>query len=407
MYAATAHPAGFVVRQVTNTSWGENSITNSNAPTISSTVYGTTGAVSAGGYVTVPLSGMVTGNATYSIGLLANGTSTTALSLQSREGANTPQLVVQTSDSTPPALTMTSPAAGFRRSRNVTYSGVAGNASGDSTTVNVEVYSGTLAQGVPVQTLSDTRSGTSWSVGGSSLADGTYTAKATQSDEHGNVTTVLTTYTIDNVAPVVSLTTPAASAVLPTSTPTLAGAGGTAFGDDATVSVNVYSGSSASGTPVQTIVTPISGGAWSVNTAALADGTYTARANQRDGAGNSTNSNTRTFRVDTVSPTITVTQPTAGQWLTPATVLVRGTATNADRRRDERDGARLRRLLRHRHAGLQLDGGDQLGHLADDDERARRRRVHGAGRADGHGRPRLAQRARHLQRRHRPRPPSR
>src|SRR5439155_11539099 len=65
------------------------------------------------------------------------------------------------------------------------------------------------------------------------------------------------------------------------------GAAGTAVGDSSTIAVNVYSGTTASGTPVEVLTATATAGSFTVNAAPpLADGTYTARAQQGDAAGN-------------------------------------------------------------------------------------------------------------------------
>lgn len=92
-------------------------------------------------------------------------------------------------DTTPPSVSLVQPANGATVSvATPTFSGVAGTAPGDSTSVTVEVFSGSSATGVPVQTLSATRDATgAYSVVASaSLVNGTYTARASQSDDAGN-----------------------------------------------------------------------------------------------------------------------------------------------------------------------------------------------------------------------------
>jgi Big-like domain-containing protein len=93
------------------------------------------------------------------------------------------------SDVTPPALSLATPANGSTTSDTTpTYSGAAGNAPGDSNTVTVKVYSGSDTSGPLAQTLTTTRSGASWSATGSSaLTPGTYTVQAEQSDGTGNI----------------------------------------------------------------------------------------------------------------------------------------------------------------------------------------------------------------------------
>ena len=78
-------------------------------------------------------------------------------------------------------------------------------------------------------------------------------------------------------------------------TPTITGDRGTATGDLATVTVNIYAGALATGTPVQTLSDTNSGSTWTVNAAALLPGVYTVQATQTDGAGNAGASAAVTF----------------------------------------------------------------------------------------------------------------
>jgi acid phosphatase type 7 len=118
---------------------------------------------------------------------------------------------------------------------------------------------------------------------------------------------------VDAGAPSVTLTSPAAGSSTNQPRPTFAGAAGTAAGDSATVTVKVYAGSTASGTPVQTLQATAAAGSWSVVAdAALADGTYTAQAEQADDAGNVGRSSPSTFTVDTSPPAPTLTSPASG-----------------------------------------------------------------------------------------------
>ena len=82
---------------------------------------------------------------------------------------------------------MTAPADGSRTNDTTpTYSGAAGTATGDSASVTVKVYAGATATGSPVQTLTATRSAATWTVDARRrLAEGTYTAQATQADDAG------------------------------------------------------------------------------------------------------------------------------------------------------------------------------------------------------------------------------
>ena len=115
-------------------------------------------------------------------------------------------------------------------------------------------------------------------------------------------------WTIDASAPSDTITTPTAGAALTDNTPTLAGA---CTAGDGTVSIPVYSGATASGTPLQTLSASCSGGAWTVDATTLPDGQYTAKAQQTDAAGNTGYSAARTFTIDATLPTVTVTPDAA------------------------------------------------------------------------------------------------
>ena len=88
-----------------------------------------------------------------------------------------------------PTVTLSSPAPGSQSTDTTpTYSGVAGDQPGDSPTVTVEVYAGSVIPETPaLSTLTATRTGAEWRVTDPSpLAPGTYTARARQTDEAGN-----------------------------------------------------------------------------------------------------------------------------------------------------------------------------------------------------------------------------
>jgi hypothetical protein len=109
----------------------------------------------------------------------------------------------------------------------------------------------------------------------------------------------------DWVAPVVTIVTPADGALTNDGTPDLSGAAGNASGDSSTVTARIYSGSAATGTPVQTLNPTRTGTSWSTTAATLTSGTYTATASQSDASGNTGTSAPHTFTVDTIAPTAT------------------------------------------------------------------------------------------------------
>jgi hypothetical protein len=91
----------------------------------------------------------------------------------------------------------------------------------------------------------------------------------------------------DTTPPAVTLTSPANNASISEDAAlTFAGAAGTASGDQDSVKVDVWQGAGTSGEPLQTLTAAPSSGAYSVTSPPLAPGTYTARAEQRDGADN-------------------------------------------------------------------------------------------------------------------------
>ena len=111
--------------------------------------------------------------------------------------------------------------------------------------------------------------------------------------------------TASKFAPAVTLTAPANNSRTSAATPTLSGTAGNQTGDSTTVTVKIYSGSSATGTPVQTRTATRSGTSRSTTATTLSAGTYTAQASQTDTSGNTGTSSANTFVVDTTKPTAT------------------------------------------------------------------------------------------------------
>ena len=102
----------------------------------------------------------------------------------------------------------------------------------------------------------------------------------------------------DNAAPRVTVAKPVTGSSTTDATPRLAGAAGRARGDAHTLTVRVYAGRRASGRAVRTINVRRLGGRWSVTVArALAPGTYTVQARQRDTAGHRGTSPRMTFTI--------------------------------------------------------------------------------------------------------------
>jgi hypothetical protein len=243
-----------------------------------------------------------------------------------------------------PAVTLVAPADGaLTKDTTPTYSGAAGNAAGDSNTVTAKIWAGTTASGSPLQTIPTTRSGSSWTVDGSSaLPDATYTARAEQAGTNGTGLSAAHTFKVDATAPVVAVSVPAASAVTADTTPDLSGTAGNAAADPShsadsgSITVKVYSGNAASGSPVRAFTVTRSATAWSVGDpdwtgglTPLTDGTYTVQAEQSDGAGNTGFSNARTFTVDDRGPDLHISTPVHQTTIRDATPTYLGDAGTA------------------------------------------------------------------------------
>ena len=104
IYANSASTLGYNVYAVPDTTWTETGITSSNAPALGSS-WGSSGTFSANGWTTVDVTAYITGNGIYNLAFSTG--STTNVSYSSREGANAPQLVIQTSNGTPSGPTNT------------------------------------------------------------------------------------------------------------------------------------------------------------------------------------------------------------------------------------------------------------------------------------------------------------
>jgi subtilisin-like proprotein convertase family protein len=108
-------------------------------------------------------------------------------------------------DSTPPALSISSPSSGQALSdATPRVTGKAGTASGDAGTVLLRFYSGRLATGLAARTLVVPRGGTTggWSATPSPLTDGTWTVRAEQTDAAGNTgTSAPVTFDVETTSP--------------------------------------------------------------------------------------------------------------------------------------------------------------------------------------------------------------
>jgi hypothetical protein len=236
----------------------------------------------------------------------------TAQASQGDEAGNTGMsaAVTFTVDTTAPTVTINSVPTPTHDPTPMLVGG-AGTAVGDESTVTVTIYEGGSVAGAIVKSESVSVSGGGWSYTAPRLNDGTYTAQVSQSDVAGNTgKSAAVTFTVDTSPPVVAVTTPKAGEVLTSSKPTVSGLAGQASGDDPSVTLKLYEGSTVAGSPIQTYKVTSSGGNWTTGAVSvLADGTYTVLAEQADAAGNTGTSAAVTFAVDTTLPAVTLTSP--------------------------------------------------------------------------------------------------
>ena len=110
-------------------------------------------------------------------------------------------------------------------------------------------------------------------------------------------------------------------------TPTFGGTASTQLGHSATVTVKIYAGPNASGTPAQTLTTTrAANGSYSVDSSPLAVGQFTAQAEQSDGGANVGYSSANTFTVTAASAALTMTQPANGSSVQDTTPMFVGNA---------------------------------------------------------------------------------
>jgi hypothetical protein len=139
-----------------------------------------------------------------------------------------------------------------------------------------------------------------------------------------DATGVSLTISAPATAPPVTLTSPASGSSSTVNQPTFSGAAGTNWGDGSQITVRVYSGHAATGTPVQTVTRARTGATWSATLGSpLALGVYTARAEQDNVAGDQGFSDPVTFGVGV--PVVSLNSPGSGP-LSTSTPTLTGTA---------------------------------------------------------------------------------
>lgn len=187
-------------------------------------------------------------------------------------------------------------------------SGTAGTAAADQSTVVVLIFAGTattgsVLRGVLLQVPASGQFSVSLTPG---LADGTYTAVATQTDVAGNVgQSAPQTFSIDTQAPVVTLVHPGKGSRSNVLQLVFSGSAGGASFDSGIVNVALYKGSKVSGKPFSSLNVHVTGSTWSAKwPVTLPAARYTVQASQTDALGHVGSSAPHTFQVVPPPPVI-------------------------------------------------------------------------------------------------------
>lgn len=197
------------------------------------------------------------------------------------------------------ALSIDSPAPGTTLdTRMVDISGT----TEPNTTVTVTVFNdlGVPVVG-PVMVTSDAAG--DWSLPETVSSDGAYTVDATVLSLGGITTSAASNFSVDTVAPTLTLDAPADNSFTSDSTPAIAGTS-----EEGVVLEVVIR--DANGDVVETL-TPVvdATGGWSIDASSLVDGPYSVDVTATDDAGNTTTVGPNAFTVDTQTPTLSIDEP--------------------------------------------------------------------------------------------------
>lgn len=220
----------------------------------------------------------------------------TAIASDAAGNSTTSAGVSVTVDNSPPTVSLTAPTSGAHVAGTIS---LAATAADDIGVASVQFQVDGVDQGSLVTTAPYTLN---WLT--TAVADGLHSLTAIARDATGNHTTsVAVSVTVDNTAPTVAVTSPAASAhARGTVGLTVA-----ASDNNAVASIQYKLDGTNLGSPVT--ATPFSA-SWDSTTAA--DGSHTLTAVATDTAGNATTSAGVTVVVDNTAPTVSVISPAAG-----------------------------------------------------------------------------------------------
>ncbi len=258
-----------------------------------------------------------------------------------------------------PTITLNSPGAAPLNTATPILTGVAAH----GTSVRITIYPGDTTDSAPEGTATGSAgSGGQFSIRLPPLGDGRYTVIA--SDGTGGISHPVT-FRVKVHAPTLTLTDPLRGGHLSQSAPIFMGAAGTALGDSAQVSIQLFHGANTKAKNLGTKHVNDANGSWTLNWPGhLALGTYTARVSQADDAGH-TATITRTFELVPANSAIgsAVSISASGEaslpvWCTaPSTETCTGTVLILTKRAYRASGGGLAGRLRVMFAYIAIAGG--------------------------------------------------
>ena len=200
---------------------------------------------------------------------------------------------------TPPGVSVSFPSGGqLLADSTPPFAGVAGDRAGDDPSVVLRVFAGADTSVAAVRSFTVTRAGTAWALPDSAwdagvplqapLGEGGYTLVVEQGSATLGTGSASRSFAVDVTAPAPVLTGPPSPST--DRTPKLTGTTTTGAGDDPFVTVRVYAGATATGTPVRTVNGAVTSGSFTAAVGLLHDGDYVATATQSDAAGNTATS---------------------------------------------------------------------------------------------------------------------
>ena len=207
---------------------------------------------------------------------------------------------IQITASTPgPTVTLESPGAAPLHTATLQLTGTASTGFSDSNQVAVAIYSGTDTSSSPIRQLTstvDAAGGFSVQVS-PALADGQYTAVASQASSIGTGQSPAVTFRIKVAPPALTLDRPPGDVWIGRKNLVFSGRAGNELGDASRVTLSLYRGQSTGGSLVGNRDVSVQGSSWSTGWPGLNLGYYTVVATQSDDAGHTTRTTAHTFRL--------------------------------------------------------------------------------------------------------------